>query len=275
MFRSGHLRKDARPVVLRRRPPPARHSGWRRKTTVWCFPTAAGRKNAINTGLEMSGFLKRRENIYALRCCGPHRVAVFSGHQRGPYSLEEARPGPCPRETRCGGLPIGQLWRHLFRRQRVADVLSGHAEYFSPPDRVPSFPYLTLKAISRSPLGPWQKQPDIVPFRPQPGTYYSTTASPGFVVKDGGEFLQFFSASVEEGGESKRIRRTIGIARTKDLEGRWVVDPEPIVPLDEQIENTLCTTRKKTRLGFCLPTTSESRRGMSTRTPCGSIGPRT
>jgi len=106
------------------------------------------------------------------------------------------------------------------------------------PDRVPSFPYLTMKARSSSPLGPWQKQPEIVPFRPKPGTYYSTTASPGYVVKDHGEYLQFFSASVLEGGTPKRIKRTIGIARTKNLEGSWVVDPEPIVPLEEQIENT-------------------------------------
>ena len=37
-----------------------------------------------------------------------------------------------------------------------------------PPDRVPVFPYLTLKAQSQSPAGPWQKQPEVVPFRPQP-----------------------------------------------------------------------------------------------------------
>ena len=107
-----------------------------------------------------------------------------------------------------------------------------------PPDRLPRFPYLTLKARSASPMGPWQKQPEVVPFRPQPGTYYSVTASPGYIVKYGGEYLQFFSAAVHEDGPPKRIRRTIGIARSKDLDGTWSIDPQPIVPLDEQIENT-------------------------------------
>ena len=39
----------------------------------------------------------------------------------------------------------------------------------------------------------------------------------------------FFSAS---------MKRTIGIARTKDLDGSWTLDPAPIVPPKEQIENT-------------------------------------
>ncbi len=107
-----------------------------------------------------------------------------------------------------------------------------------PPDRVPMFPYLTMKAKSPSPLGPWQKQPGVVPFRPKPGTYYSVTASPGYIVKNQGEYLQFFSASVHEGGPPKKIRRTISIARTNNLNGAWSVDPAPIVPLEEQIENT-------------------------------------
>lgn len=104
-----------------------------------------------------------------------------------------------------------------------------------PPDRIPAFPYLTLKAHGDGPAGPWTKQPDVVPFSPQPGTYYETTASPGQVVRHRGEYLQFFSASRQDDGAT---RRTVGIARTRDLDGPWQVDPEPIVPLDEQIENT-------------------------------------
>ena len=101
------------------------------------------------------------------------------------------------------------------------------------PNRVPSFPYLTLKATSDSPSGPWRKQPEVVPFRPQPGTYYSATASPGQIICQGQEYLQFFSASVD-----RPIRRTIGIARTKDLNGGWLIDREPILPLSEQVENS-------------------------------------
>lgn len=106
-----------------------------------------------------------------------------------------------------------------------------------PPDRVPSFPYLTLKAEGPSPEGPWHKRPDVVPFRPKPGTYYSATASPGHVVRKGREYLQFFSASTHD-PEKKITRRTIGIARTRNLDGAWRIDAKPIVPLAEQIENT-------------------------------------
>ena len=97
-----------------------------------------------------------------------------------------------------------------------------------PPDRVPSFPYLTMKATSQSPAGPWIKQ-KVVPFRTKPGTYYSDTASPGHVVKQGDEYLMFFSGS---------MKRTLGIARTKDLDKPWTIDPTPIVSPEEQIENS-------------------------------------
>jgi predicted GH43/DUF377 family glycosyl hydrolase len=98
-----------------------------------------------------------------------------------------------------------------------------------PPDRIPDFPYLTMKAKSRSPDGPWVKQKGVVPFRTKPGSYYSNTASPGQVVKQGDEYLMFFSGS---------MKRTIGIARTKDLDKPWTIDATPIVPSDEQIENS-------------------------------------
>jgi hypothetical protein len=105
-----------------------------------------------------------------------------------------------------------------------------------PPDRVPSFPYMTLKARSSSPEGPWEKQYDVVPFSPTTGTYYTITASPGFIVKSGGEFMQFFSASIFD--DRHDTKRTLGIARTKDLNGAWKPDPGPILPLSEQVENS-------------------------------------
>ena len=103
------------------------------------------------------------------------------------------------------------------------------------PNFVPMFPYLTMKAEGDSPRGPWRKRYDVVPFRPEPDTYYSSTASPGHVIPTDEGWLMFFSASIHDG---RLTRRTLGIARTKDLDGRWTVDPEPIVPLEEQIENS-------------------------------------
>jgi predicted GH43/DUF377 family glycosyl hydrolase len=101
------------------------------------------------------------------------------------------------------------------------------------PNRVPEFPYLTMKATADSPQGPWRKQPEVVPFRPQPGTYYSATASPGQIIRQGKEYLQFFSAS-----DDQPIHRTLGIARTKDLNGIWIIDQKPILPPSEQVENS-------------------------------------
>lgn len=105
----------------------------------------------------------------------------------------------------------------------------------SAPDFVPLFPYLTLKAKSPALAGPWTKQPEVVPFSCKPGTYYSHTASPGHLVKQGDEYLMFFSASTQD---ASGVRRTLGIARSKNLDGPWTVDPEPILPLAEQIENS-------------------------------------
>ncbi|MCC6144855.1 MAG: hypothetical protein IT368_13700 [Candidatus Hydrogenedentes bacterium] len=105
------------------------------------------------------------------------------------------------------------------------------------PDYVPSFPYLTMKARSETPQGPWKKQPDLIPFRPKPATYYAVTASPGFIVREGGAYLQFFSATTYKEG-NPCPQRTLGIARTTDLDAPWKIDPAPIVPIEEQVENS-------------------------------------
>lgn len=118
----------------------------------------------------------------------------------------------------------GKSW-HLF--------YLGTPHVTPPPDLIPAFPYLTLKARSQSPTGPWVKQRDVVPFRTQRDTYYSATASPGQVVRQGDEYLMFFSASTDQ-----PILRTLGIARTRNLNGPWTIEPHPIVPREEQVENT-------------------------------------
>lgn len=102
-----------------------------------------------------------------------------------------------------------------------------------PPYLIPGFPYLTLKAQGPSPAGPWTKQRDVIPFGTKPGTFYSATASPGQVVRHGDEYLMFFSASTDQ-----PILRTLGLARTKDLDGPWTIDPQPLLPPTEQVENS-------------------------------------
>lgn len=105
------------------------------------------------------------------------------------------------------------------------------------PDRVPSFPYLTMKARSQGPAGPWVKQGGVTPFRPTPGSYNSVTASPGHIVRHRGEYLMFYSAATVD-PKSRKTRRTLALARTRVLNGPWQTAPEPILPLDEQIENS-------------------------------------
>lgn len=117
------------------------------------------------------------------------------------------------------------------------------------PDLIPSFPYLTLKAKGKGPGGPWIKQKDVVPFRTKPDTYYSITASPGFVVKHGEEYLQFFSSTTIK-PDNPCVQRTLGIARTKDLDGHWTVDLQPIVPIEEQVENSSLFYEKSNRTWF-------------------------
>ena len=104
-----------------------------------------------------------------------------------------------------------------------------------PPDRIPSFPYLTMKAKSSSLEGPWIKQYDVTPFSVKKGSFYSVTASPGFIVKYNGEYLQFFSGASQD---SSGTKRTLGIAATKNLDGAWTVQNKPIFPITEQVENS-------------------------------------
>ncbi|MCF7976208.1 MAG: family 78 glycoside hydrolase catalytic domain, partial [Phycisphaerae bacterium] len=92
-------------------------------------------------------------------------------------------------------------------------------------------------AKANGPAGPWIKQKDVIPFRTKPNTYYSITASPGQVIRHEDEYLQFFSATTRKPG-NPCVQRTLGMARTRDLNGSWTVDPEPVVPIEEQIENS-------------------------------------
>ena len=104
-----------------------------------------------------------------------------------------------------------------------------------PPYRIPAFPYLTMKAKSQSLAGPWEKQYDVIPLPPKENSYYTVTSSPGFVVRYKKSYLQFFSGATQEG---KIVKRTLGIARTDDLNKSWIIDEKPIFPPDEQIENS-------------------------------------
>ncbi|SFS85831.1 hypothetical protein SAMN04487890_10574 [Mucilaginibacter polytrichastri] len=103
------------------------------------------------------------------------------------------------------------------------------------PDRVPAFPYLTMKAKSVSLSGPWIKQYDVKPFSGKKNSFYSVTSSPGFIVKYKGQYLQFFSGATQD---STGTKRTLGLATTRDLNATWVIRQHPVFPLTEQVENS-------------------------------------
>ena len=147
--------------------------------------------------------------------------------KKGPV-LDFGKPGENDSASASYGVTYldGREW-HMF--------YLGTPHVSPAPDLIPSFPYLTMKARSQSAAGPWIKQPNVVPFQCAPNTYYDVTASPGQIVRQGDEYLMFFSAASHD---KSGTHRTISIARTKDLNGPWEVDLQPIVPPAEQIENT-------------------------------------
>lgn len=113
------------------------------------------------------------------------------------------------------------------------------------PDYIPAFPYLTMKAEGASPAGPWTKQYEVTPFRVKPNSYYSGCASPGYIVRQAGEYLMFFSAST-----AGPILRTISLARTHDLNGPWIIASEPLLPVTEQVENSSLYFEKQNQTWF-------------------------
>lgn len=118
------------------------------------------------------------------------------------------------------------------------------------PNRIPAVPYFTLAATSSHPGGPWIKQRGVVPFRTAPGTYYADTASPGQIIRQGDEYRMFFSAAAFSATPARHLLRTLSIARTKNLDGAWQIDPLPILPPEHQIENSALYFEKSNRTWF-------------------------
>jgi predicted GH43/DUF377 family glycosyl hydrolase len=147
--------------------------------------------------------------------------------KKGPV-LDFGKPGENDSASASYGVTFfdGREW-HMF--------YLGTPHVSPAPDLIPSFPYLTMKARSSSPAGPWIKQHHVVLFKCVPNTYYDVTASPGQIIRQADEYLMFFSAASHD---KRGTHRTISIARTKDLNGAWKIDEQPIVPPAEQIENS-------------------------------------
>ncbi|MBX2923270.1 MAG: hypothetical protein KF746_13805 [Chitinophagaceae bacterium] len=115
------------------------------------------------------------------------------------------------------------------------------------PYRIPAFPYLTMKAKSNSITGPWIKQYDVTPLPPKENSYYTVTSSPGFIVKHKGEYIMFFSGATNDNNITKR---TLGLARTKDLNASWKINEAPAFSLEEQVENSSVYFEEATQTWF-------------------------
>ncbi|MEO6949378.1 MAG: hypothetical protein ABI123_07110 [Ginsengibacter sp.] len=150
---------------------------------------------------------------------------LLNWNRKGPQ-LDYGKPGSKDsRSASYGTVYFDGIKWHMF--------YLGTPNVSAAPNFIPSFPYLTMKAEGNSPTGPWKKRYDIVPFTTKPGTYYSSSASPGDILKVGKEYRMIFSAST-----SNPIKRTLSYARTRNLDRAWIPDREPILPLEEQIENS-------------------------------------
>jgi hypothetical protein len=159
------------------------------------------------------------------RACLATSRDLVNWRKHGPI-LEKGLPGTRDAGAVCSPWVIhdGREW-HMF--------------YIGSPTgkELPDFPYLTLKAKSARLAGPWVKQYDVIPFNTCADTYYSVTASAGCIVRHSGEYLQFFSSTTQMASHPY-VLRTLGIARTSDLDGAWQLDLSPVVPVQEQVENT-------------------------------------
>ncbi len=84
----------------------------------------------------------------------------------------------------------------------------------------------------------------MVPFRPSDisaanyGASSVVVASPGMIIKSGQEYVMFVSGGGYSGKTNQAPYGNISIARTKDLNGKWTFDPQPMLPWDETCENS-------------------------------------
>ena len=79
---------------------------------------------------------------------------LVNWEKRGPI-LNFGKPGEDDSKGACYGVTYhdGEQW-HMF--------YLGTPNVSQPPDLIPSFPYLTMKAKGKSPAGPWIKQKEVV-----------------------------------------------------------------------------------------------------------------
>lgn len=109
-----------------------------------------------------------------------------------------------------------------------------------PPNCIPGTPYYTLKAEASQLTGPFHKRRDVQVTTVEPGTYHSDTACPGYLFWYENRLWQFFSAAqhVENDAGRTVLQRTLGLAHAMHPDGPWIMLDQPILPQQEQVENS-------------------------------------
>ena len=60
----------------------------------------------------------------------------------------------------------------------------------------------------------------------------------------------FFSAAAYTDESREHLLRTLGIVRTKNLDGEWVIDSLPVLPQEQQVENSALYFEASNRTWF-------------------------
>jgi hypothetical protein len=171
-----------------------------------------------------------RPSVGWLACLATSRD-LLTWERRGPV-FEFGEPGRPDSHTATSPwfLQDGGLWHAFY----VACCKTTEA-----PDCIPHAPYLTCKAESEHLAGPWRKRYDVVAVTTEPGTYREEGASPGYLFRHEGRIWMFFSTAEGEVSDTVvNIKRTLGLAHAPHPDGPWTMLDTPVLPVEEQIENS-------------------------------------
>ncbi len=160
--------------------------------------------------------------------CAAISTDLVNWTRQGPI-LDFGPPGSRDAAAACSPWIIEHqgVWHMFYLGARTATP---------PPERVPESPYPALKARSTSPWGPWVKQPDVHVIALN-STLPSPDSSPGAVVRDASGWRQYFSMGRSVPGAAAP-QRTLILGRTADLDASWSFEGGPLLPWEEQVENS-------------------------------------
>lgn len=160
--------------------------------------------------------------------CAAVSTDLVSWTRQGPI-LDFGPPGSRDAGGACSPWIIEHqgIWHMFYLGSRTATP---------PPERVPESPYPSLKARASSPWGPWVKQPEVQVIALN-STLPSPDSSPGAVVREANGWRQYFSMGRSVPGLAAP-QRTLIHGRTEDLNATWTFEGAPLLPWEEQVENS-------------------------------------